>query len=68
MLDWDQASDVYELDVPSGIHNRYFLDLLRRDPGDPPPSQVTDDAQPPPPMSDGDAPVWAVERILRAVK
>jgi hypothetical protein len=61
------APDVYELDVPSGIHNHFFVDLLRRDPGDPLPSQATDDAQPPP-LSDGDAPVWAVERILRAAK
>ncbi|CCE31947.1 uncharacterized protein CPUR_05804 [Claviceps purpurea 20.1] len=74
------APDVYELDVPSSIHNRFFVDILRRDPGDPLPSQVTDDAQPPPmsdglpddeaPMSDGlpddEAPMYAVERILRA--
>ncbi|CCE32460.1 uncharacterized protein CPUR_06320 [Claviceps purpurea 20.1] len=46
------APDVYELDVPSSIHNRFFVDILRRDPGDPLPSQITDDAQPPP-MSDG---------------
>ncbi|CCE34682.1 uncharacterized protein CPUR_08618 [Claviceps purpurea 20.1] len=64
------APDVYELDVPSSIHNRFFVDILRRDPGDPLPSQVTDDAQPPP-MSDGllpddEAPMYAVERILRA--
>ncbi|CCE34913.1 uncharacterized protein CPUR_08852 [Claviceps purpurea 20.1] len=64
------APDVYELDVPSSIHNRFFVDILRRDPGDPLPSQITDDAQPPP-MSDGllpadEAPMYAVERILRA--
>ena len=73
-LSWTQAKykitkvvapDVYELDVPSDIHNRFFVDLLRRDPGDPLPSQVTDDAQPPP-MVDGEDPMWAVERILRA--
>ncbi|CCE29272.1 uncharacterized protein CPUR_02965 [Claviceps purpurea 20.1] len=62
------APDVYELDVPSSIHNRFFVDILRRDPGDPLPSQVTDDAQPPP-MSDGllpddEAPMYAVERIF----
>ena len=43
------------------IHNRFFMDL-HRDPGDPLPSQVTDDTQPPL-MADGDASVWAVERI-----
>ncbi|KAI0995241.1 hypothetical protein K3495_g12940 [Podosphaera aphanis] len=59
------APDVYELDVPSGIHPRFFVDLLRRDPCDPLPSQVTDDSQPPP-LLDGKHPLYAVEKILRA--
>ncbi|KAI1006809.1 hypothetical protein K3495_g1413 [Podosphaera aphanis] len=41
------APDVYELNVSSGIHPRFFFDLRRRDPYDPLPSQVTDDSQPP---------------------
>ncbi|XP_044720089.1 reverse transcriptase (RNA-dependent DNA polymerase) domain-containing protein [Hirsutella rhossiliensis] len=56
-LSWTQAQykvtrviapDVYELDVPSNIHPRFFADLLRKDPNDPLPSQVQDDTQPPP--------------------
>lgn len=73
-LSWTQAKytitkvvapDVYELDVPSGIHNRFMVDLLRRDPDNPLPSQKTDDAQPPP-LNQGDTPMWAVDKILRA--
>jgi hypothetical protein len=73
-LSWTQAKytitkiiapDVYELDIPSGIHPRFFVDLLRRDPGDLLPSQIIDDAQPPP-LQDGDTPMWAVECILHA--
>ncbi|KAI0999184.1 hypothetical protein K3495_g9011 [Podosphaera aphanis] len=61
------APDVYELDVPSGIHPRFFVDLLRRDPDDPLPSQLNDDTQPPP-LLDGKHPLFAVEKILRAEK
>lgn len=41
------SPNVYELDVPSGIHPRFLVGLLRRDPDDPLPSQLTDDEQPP---------------------
>ena len=57
--------DVYELDVPSNIHPKFFVDLLRRDSDDPLPSQVTDDSQPPP-LLDGKHPLYAVEKVLRA--
>lgn len=61
------SPDVYELDVPSGIHPKFLVDLLRRDPDDPFPSQVTDDNQPPP-LLDGKNPLYGVEKILRAEK
>ncbi|KAI1001021.1 hypothetical protein K3495_g7178 [Podosphaera aphanis] len=61
------APDVYQLDVPTGIHNRFFVDLLRRDPNDPLPSQKADDTQPPP-LVDGKHPLYAVEKIVRAEK
>ncbi|KAI1004489.1 hypothetical protein K3495_g3719 [Podosphaera aphanis] len=61
------APDVYELDVPSGIHPRFFVDLLRRDPDDPLPSQKTDDSQPPP-LLEGKTPLFMVEKVLRAEK
>lgn len=61
------APDVYELDVPIGIHPRFFVDLLRRDPNDPLPSQITDDSQPPP-LLDGKHPLYGVEKVLRAQK
>lgn len=75
-LSWTQAKyrvqkeiapDVYQLDVPTGIHNRFFVDLLRRDPNDPLPSQKLDDTQPPP-LVDGDQPLFAVDKIVRAEK
>lgn len=73
-LSWTQAKyriqkeiapDVYQLDVPTGIHNRFFVDLLRHDPNDPLPSQKVDDTQPPP-LVDGKHPLYAVEKIVRA--
>ncbi|KAI1001139.1 hypothetical protein K3495_g7062 [Podosphaera aphanis] len=59
--------DVYQLDVPTGIHNRFFVDLLRRDPNDPLPSQKFDDTQPPP-FVDGKYPLHAVDKIFCAEK
>lgn len=59
------SPDVYQLDVPTGIHPKIFVDLLRRDPDDPLPSQKTDDSQPPP-LLDGKDPLFAVEKVLRA--
>lgn len=75
-LSWTQAKykvtrvlapDVYQLSVPSSIHNRFFTDLLRKDPADPFPSQLQDDTQPPP-IHDGSDPLYAVEKVLRARK
>ncbi|KAI0993224.1 hypothetical protein K3495_g14960 [Podosphaera aphanis] len=64
---------VVELDVPSGIHPRFHVQLLRQAGNDPLPSQIVDDAQPPPVLPeilDGDQqnnePEHYVERILRA--
>jgi hypothetical protein len=62
---------VYELaGLPSGIHNRFHVDLLQRAATDPFPSQQLQDAQPPPliPQTEENEPEWAVERILRAEK
>lgn len=43
----------------------FFVGLLRRDPDDPLPSQITDDEQSPP-LLDGKDPFFIVEKILRA--
>lgn len=59
-------SHVVELDVPEGIHSRFHVDLLRRVPEDPLPSQVNPDARPPPVVSDGEDAEWVVESILAA--
>jgi hypothetical protein len=79
-LSWTQAKYtvekqispmVYELaDLPSAIHNRFHVDLLRRAATDALPSQKTDDAQPPPlvPQTEENEAEFEVERILRAEK
>lgn len=56
---------VVELDVPTGIHPRFHVDLLKIAGTDPLPSQQLDDHQPPP-MSDFGAPEHFVQRICRS--
>jgi len=59
-------SHVVELDVPEGIYNRFHVDLLRRVPDDPLPSQVNPDARPPPIISEEGDEYWQIEEILQA--
>jgi hypothetical protein len=61
------SSHVVELSVPTAIHPRFHVDLLRRAYEDPVPGQETDDAQPPPVRDDdGDSDEWQVEEVLCA--
>ena len=59
---------VVELDIPSGIHPRFHVDLIKKAAVDPLPSQIQDDFQPDP--VDTTAPrenqEFLIERILRA--
>ncbi|KAI0999435.1 hypothetical protein K3495_g8762 [Podosphaera aphanis] len=64
------STHTVELDVTTGIHPRFRVDLLRRAAEDPLPSQVRDDFQPPPidsslPQAEQE---FAIERVLRAEK
>ncbi len=43
-----------KLDVPGKIYPRFYIDLLRRSPEDPLPSQKTDDGRPPPILVEDD--------------
>lgn len=66
---------IIELDVPLRIHQRFHVQLLKRACEDPLPSQIRDDAQPPPVFPETEAavnsevePEQFVEKILRAEK
>ncbi|KAI1004615.1 hypothetical protein K3495_g3595 [Podosphaera aphanis] len=59
---------VVELDVPSNIWPRFHVELLKRDPQNPLPSQISRDRQPPPIINAEGEPEQVVEKILRAEK
>jgi hypothetical protein len=73
-LDWLHAkytivavpsSHAVKLDVPSGIHPVFHVELVRPAATDPLPSQISDDQQPPAIQIDGED-EYLVEEILRA--
>jgi transposase InsO family protein len=73
-LDWLHArytvvdvpsSHTVKLDVPSGIHPVFHVELVRPAATDPLPSQVVDDAQPPPVEVEGEV-EYQVDEILAA--
>jgi hypothetical protein len=57
-----------ELNVPGGIFPKFHVDLLKRAPEDPLPSQRLRDDQPPPliPQTEDQDAEWEVDEILRA--
>ena len=55
----------YELNVPRGIHKKFHISLLRLAATDPLLSQVQDDSQPPPIITEGQDNEYGVEKILR---
>ncbi|KAL5596445.1 uncharacterized protein BROUX77_007129 [Berkeleyomyces rouxiae] len=58
---------VVELDVPTNVHPRFHVDLLKPASQNPFPSQETDDTQPPPiEENEYGEPEYLVERILRS--
>ena len=59
---------VVELDIPTGIFPRFYVNLLKRTAKDPLPSQITDNVQPPPlvPQSKDQNEEFQVKRILKA--
>jgi hypothetical protein len=73
-LDWLHAkyrvrrvvsSHAVELEVPTGVHPVFHVDLLRPAAKDPLPSQVVDDSQPPPILEDGQQ-EYDVDEVLCA--
>jgi len=71
-LDWIHAqyqveevptSHTVRLNVPSGIHPVFHVELIRPAATDPFPSQIVDDSQPPPVLVDGEL-EYEVEEIL----
>lgn len=56
----------YELDVPSRIHKKFHVSLLRPAGTDPLPSQSSDKAEPPPIISTEGDEMWLIDEILKA--
>ncbi|KAI0996107.1 hypothetical protein K3495_g12074 [Podosphaera aphanis] len=59
---------VVELDVPSRIFPRFHVELLKKDPQNPLPSQISRDMQPPPLINADGENEQIVEKIVRAEK
>lgn len=57
-------ANVYELDTPRGIHNRFHTSLLRLAGNDPLPSQQSDDAEPPPIITEDGDEEYSIDHIL----
>ena len=54
----------YKLDTPPGIHNVFYINLLKRAADNPFPNQRRGDFRPPAVMVDGEE-EWEVKRVLR---
>jgi hypothetical protein len=61
---------VVELNVPTGIHPRFHVELVRRAASNPLPSQQLDDSQPGPLLeaSMDEEEEWEIERVMRVEK
>jgi hypothetical protein len=57
-------SHAYRLNTPPGIHDVFHVSLLRPVAGNPLPSQVQDDVQPPPIIADDEEAEYDIEEIL----
>jgi hypothetical protein len=60
------GSHAYRLDTPPGIHNVFHTNLLRLAHKDPWPSQVNEEREPPPVVTDEGDEEYEVEEVIRA--